>query len=51
MSKAKLSPQAREERRKYYREWRRKNPDKVRKHLNDYWERKAATNEKKLRVV
>lgn len=30
-----------EMRRAYQREWRKKNPDKVRKHNQTYWERKA----------
>lgn len=25
----------------YQREWRRKNPDKVKKHISSYWERQA----------
>ena len=25
----------------YARDWRRKNPDRVRKHMQTYWERKA----------
>lgn len=25
----------------YAREWRRKNPDKVRKHMQAYWEKQA----------
>ena len=29
------------ERRDYYREWRRKNPDKVRKHNSNYWQKRA----------
>ena len=30
-----------EARRSYQREWRRKNPDKVRENNRHYWERKA----------
>jgi len=37
----KLSQKALEARREYNREYRRKNPEKIRKHINDYWERKA----------
>lgn len=33
---------AREAKNKYLREWRRKNPDKVRAANNRYWEKKAA---------
>ena len=32
----------RQARNAYAREWRAKNPDKVRKYNNDYWARKAA---------
>ncbi|NCB50923.1 MAG: phosphatase [Clostridia bacterium] len=28
-------------RREYYREWRKKNPDKVKRATESYWERKA----------
>ena len=31
-----------EMRRAYLREWRKKNPEKVRKYCREYWERKAA---------
>lgn len=37
-----LSNQAKEARRAYLREWRRKNPEKVRESNRRYWERKAA---------
>lgn len=30
-----------EARRQYYREWRKKNPDKVRAAMQRYWEKKA----------
>lgn len=36
-----LSPKAEEARREYFRQWRKRNPDKVKKHARDYWERKA----------
>lgn len=39
---ANASIEAIEARKKYSREWRQKNPDKVRKHTVDYWERKAS---------
>lgn len=29
-------------RRKYLREWRKKNPEKVRQYNREYWQRKAA---------
>lgn len=36
-----ISETAAEVRKEYYREWRRKNKDKVKKHNQNYWERKA----------
>ena len=36
-----LSPEAKVERAKYMREWRRKNPDKQREYAEKKWERKA----------
>lgn len=36
-----LSNQAKEAQRAYLREWRRKNPEKVRESNRRYWERKA----------
>lgn len=33
---------AREAKRQYFREWRRKNPDKVRESNRKYWQRRAA---------
>ena len=32
---------ARKERQEYFRKWRRENPQKVKKHNQDYWMRKA----------
>lgn len=37
----KLSPEAKEARRKYHKEWAAKNPDKVKEINRRYWERKA----------
>ena len=36
-----LDEQARAARAAYFREWRKKNPDKVRESNRRYWERKA----------
>lgn len=36
-----LSPEAREARRVYLREWRKRNPEKVKQHIRNFWERKA----------
>lgn len=36
-----LSEEAREARNRYAREWKKKNPDKVKAAANRYWERKA----------
>lgn len=41
MDKKTLEAAAKEERLNYFREWRRSNPDKVKKHNKNYWERKA----------
>ena len=41
-SREAISEAAREAQRAYYREWRKKNPDKVREMNRRYWERKAA---------
>lgn len=37
-----MNVSARDARRAYLREWRRKNPDKVRAATERYWERRAA---------
>ena len=39
-----LSPEARLARARYMREWRRKNPEKVREYTARKWERKAQQN-------
>lgn len=41
-SKTQLTPEARELRRAYFREYRRKNPDKYREYERRRWEKKAA---------
>lgn len=40
-----LEEKAKEERREYFRQWRAKNPDKVRENNRRYWERRAAKKE------
>jgi len=37
----KIDELAREEKRRYEAEWRRRNPDKVRERNRRYWERRA----------
>lgn len=37
-----MNEKALEERREYFRQWRAKNPDKVRDSNRRYWERRAA---------
>lgn len=37
-----LSSAAKEAKRKYAREWRRNNPDKIKEAQRRYWEKKAA---------
>lgn len=41
MTANELAELARQERNKYHREWRAKNPDKVRERNRRYWERRA----------
>ena len=36
-----LADEARKLQRDYIRDWRRRNPDKVRKYNQDYWNRKV----------
>lgn len=40
-SETKMTEPAKQARREYYREWRRKNPDKVKATQQRYWLRKA----------
>ena len=42
MATTPLDEQAAEERREYFRQWRAKNPDKVRENNRRYWERRAS---------
>ena len=46
MDANKLDVLAREERLIYFREWRRKNPDKVRNHNRNYWLKRAERKQK-----
>lgn len=41
-SKGKLDEQARRAQREYLREWRRRNPDRVKEANRRYWEKRAA---------
>lgn len=41
MSEKSLQELAREAQREYHREWRRKNPDKIREKNARYWRRRA----------
>lgn len=41
-SEKRINEQARAARAEYFREWRRKNPDKVRENNRKYWQRRAA---------
>ena len=42
MNENKLKEAAKEARRQYGREWRKKNPEKVREYNDRYWLKKAA---------
>lgn len=44
MKKFKLSEAARQAKNAYQREYRRKNPDKIRQYTVNFWERKARFN-------
>lgn len=46
MNDKSLEELAKEERLRYFREWRRNNPDKVKKHNENYWLNRA---QKRLR--
>lgn len=37
-----LSEKARKLKNEYQKNWKRKNPDKVKKYFTDYWEKKAS---------
>lgn len=39
--KKRMTDEQRENERLYQRQWKAENPDKVKKHYNDYWERQA----------
>lgn len=41
-SEKRLDEQAREARAAYFREWRRRNPDKLRENNRKYWQKRAA---------
>ena len=43
--KRSISPEAKQKEREYLRQWRKKNPEKVRQYNVNYWERKANTTE------
>ena len=47
LGKEKLSDEARKARNAYARKWRKDNPDKVKKHNERYWEKKAKEIENK----
>jgi len=49
MDANKLDVLAREERLNYFREWRRKNPDKVRNHNWNYWLKRAERKQREER--
>lgn len=42
MAKINLSPEAKAAKSAYQKQWARRNPDKVAKYAEAYWERKAA---------
>ncbi|MFZ2341154.1 MAG: sigma factor-like helix-turn-helix DNA-binding protein [Bacteroidales bacterium] len=42
MAKMNLSPEAKAAKAAYQNEWRKRNPEKVKQYIENYWERKAA---------
>lgn len=42
MSKINLSPEAKAAKAAYQNEWRKRNPEKAKRYIENYWERKAA---------
>jgi hypothetical protein len=44
-----LTEKARQLKNAYQREWKRRNPDKVKKYCQSYWEKKAAKKQYCLR--
>lgn len=41
MDNQKLEAMAQEEKREYFRQWRKNNPDKVKRHNENYWRKRA----------
>ena len=41
MDDKKLEAAAQEEKREYFRQWRKNNPDRVKKHNENYWRKRA----------
>jgi len=40
-----------EVRREYYRQWRSKNPDRVKRYNEEYWKRRAEKNKEGGKIV
>ncbi len=47
MKNSAIEEMVREQRRSYYRKWRKENKDKVREYNRRYWQRKAEAEMKK----
>lgn len=45
--KENMTPEQKERKKEYHRRWREQNRDKVRKHQEDYWLRKAEKMQQK----
>ena len=50
MDQKTLDVLAKEERTRYYREWRKKNPDKVKKHNQNYWKKRVQAKMDKEKI-
>lgn len=47
MAEMTLQEKAAQERREYFRQWRKRNPDRVRENNRRYWEKRAAKKAEK----
>lgn len=49
-TKIELSEEAKQKRAEYQRNWRRKNPDRLRKYQASYWEKQAQSGSRMMDV-
>lgn len=51
MENSKVEEMANQERREYFKQWRAKNPDKVKQHNQTYWAKRALRKKAELEVA